>query len=290
MLQYKEYLRPTTIEELFSCIKAADKAYDIVSGGTDLYAKEQERLSPMAIDISRIPALSDISLEDGWVKIGANTPVQQFIENAVLVDQVPLIRHAAIYFADQQIREAATIGGNVANSSPTGDIIPTLTAMDAVIQTLSMEDDQEVRRQISILEFIQGPGRNVLKDGEIVEAILCPVLTGYGLAFKKVGQRRSLCISTVNSAFMVKADPAQKIFEDVRIAFGAIGPVPQRVSDVEKFLVGKEISEEIINEALNLIPADLVKSRSRIEYRRNVVPNFVKAGLMEALAELGIAL
>ena len=112
----------------------------------------------------------------------------------------------------------------------------------------------------------------------MISSITCPVLKEYGCAFKKVGLRRSLCISTASSAFLVKADASKTHFEDVRIAFGAIGPVPRRMMEIEDRLKGEVISKGLIQKM----------SRSRKEYRRNVVKNFTLAGIYEALAEIGI--
>lgn len=290
MIQYKKYYMPDTKEELFKIIEDIDCSFDILSGGTDLYAKEQTPFqgSDAVIDISKIKEFSRIESENERITIGANTCIQQFLEEEELVEKVPILRHAAIYFADQQIREAATIGGNVANSSPSGDMIPPLTALDAVVHTIMKKEDVICRRSIPIIDFITGVGKNVLSEGEVISSVSCPILSGYGCAFKKVGLRRSLCISTASSAFLVKPDETKKYFEDVRIAFGGIGPKPRRLREVEEHLKGKMISKEVIQEVIEYIPEDVVQSRSRKEYRRTVVRNFVLAGLYESLAEVNI--
>ena len=204
------------------------------------------------------------------------------------MENVPILRHAAIYFADEQIREMATVGGNVANSSPSGDTIAPLTALEAVIHTITSKDNKICEKETPITEFITGVGKNLLEKGEVISSITCPVLKEYGCAFKKVGLRRSLCISTASSAFLVKADASKTHFEDVRIAFGAIGPVPRRMMEIEDRLKGEVISKGLIQKMEEYIPEDVVRSRSRKEYRRNVVKNFTLAGIYEALAEIGI--
>lgn len=108
------------------------------------------------------------------------------------------------------------------------------------------------------------------------------------MCIQEVGLRRSLCISTASSAFLVKADASKTHFEDVRIAFGAIGPVPRRMMEIEDRLKGEVISKGLIQKMEEYIPEDVVRSRSRKEYRRNVVKNFTLAGIYEALAEIGI--
>ncbi len=291
MLQYKNYYMPGSEEELFRFMESSEKTFDIISGGTDLYAKEKGpgSYTDTAVDISGIAEFSAIRLNDGSVAMGANTRIQQFLEEQKLIENVPIMRHAAIYFADQQIREIATIGGNLANASPTGDMIPPLMAMDAVIHAVRKEDGRICRREIPVSDFIEGVGKTSLLAGEVIRSVVCPIFKGYGCAFKKVGLRRSLCISTVNSAFLVKADKTNQYFQDVRIAFGGIGPAPTRLKEIENRLKGERISRELILKIAEYIPNDIVQSRSRREYRKIVVRNFLLAGLLESLAEIDIA-
>lgn len=290
MLQYKEYYMPRSIGELFDFMEQKGGAVDIVSGGTDCFAKEKDlsKRHDTAADISKIEEFSGIELQGDVITFGANTRIQQFLNDAALIDGVPILRHAASYFADQQIRELATVGGNLANASPTGDMIPPLLALDAVVHTLMKDGDKMSGRDIPAADFIQGVGRTPLRGGEVIVSVSCPVLRGYGCAFKKVGMRRSLCISTVNAAFLVKADPSGCRFEDVRIAFGGIAPTPTRLKAVEEQLKGGPISRARIQNMIDYLPDDIVRSRSRREYRETVVRNFLVAGLLESLAEINI--
>lgn len=292
MLQYKKYYMPKSKEELFHFIENNDDSFDIISGGTDLFAEERNPFngSDYVIDISSIDDFSEIESKNGFITIGSNTKIQQFLEEPDLIDNVPILRHAASYFADQQIREIATIGGNLANASPCGDMIPPLFAIDATIHTIKKNGEGVYLNDIPIADFIKGVGRTSLSKGEVIHSVTCPILRNYGCAFKKVGIRRSLCISTVNSAFLVKADETNKYFKDVRIVFGGIGPTPTRLKTIEDRLKGNLISRDIIRKMVEYIPDDIVQSRSRIEYRKTVVKNFLLAGLYESLAEINIVL
>ncbi len=292
MLQYRKYSRPESIQELFALMEQNKDSFDLLSGGTDVYAKEagSGKLAECAIDISAIEAFSNISRSGNSITIGANTRVQQFLEDAVLIECVPIVRHAAIYFADQQIREAASVGGNLANASPSGDLIAPMAALDAVVHTLYQDESGIHEKDYRIMEFILSPKKTAMEKRACIASVTCPILSGYGCAFKKVGLRRSLCISTVNSAFLVKPDADSRSFADVRIAFGGIGPTPTRLYECEAYLKGKPICREVIDAAAEFIPADVVRSRSRREYRAIVVRNFFFAGLSEALAETGVEL
>lgn len=292
MLQYKKYYMPRSKEELFTLMEENRNSFEILSGGTDLYAKEKTPFhgKDVVIDISSIKDFSGMELNENSITIGAAARIQQFLEEPEFIENVPILRHAACYFADRQIREMATLGGNLANASPCGDMIPPLLAIDAMIHTVMKNEDGICKRDIPMSGLVQGVGRTSLSEGEVIESVSCPILKEYGCAFKKVGLRRSLCISTVNAAFLVKADKTKKYFEDIRIAFGGIAPTPARFKEIEESLRGELITKEVIHKMVDLIPGDIVRSRSRKEYRRTVVRNFLLAGLYEALAEIDIVL
>ena len=142
------------------------------------------------------------------------------------------------------------------------------------------------RRSMPVAAFIKGPGRTELQPNEIVTAITVPSMLGYGGSFEKVGQRRSLVISTVCAAALVRTDRSGEHFEDVRLALGGIGPVPVRLVDTEAMLKGQKISRQLIADA-SVAPAELVASRTRQEYRREVVRGFVEAAIEDALVACG---
>ncbi len=134
------------------------------------------------------------------------------------------------------------------------------------------------------------PVRNetALEEDEILVALDCEALPGYGGSFEKVGHRRSLVISLVCLAALVKLDRSGRRFEDVRLAIAGIGPCPLRLSAVEQFLRGGEVDAARL-EAAAAMPVDLVRSRTRQDYRRDVVRGFVMRGLINAARRAGVA-
>jgi carbon-monoxide dehydrogenase medium subunit/xanthine dehydrogenase FAD-binding subunit len=238
------------------------------------------------IDLSRVPELSGYEVGDDSIRIGANVTFQQFLEDDVLRQHMPCMPYCAIWFADDQIRQQATLAGNVVNASPAADGTPPLIAMDAEIELVRLEGGKVESRSMPVAEFVTGPGRTVLQPGEIVSAINCRSMDGYGGSFQKVGQRRSLVISAVCAAALVKTDESGERFEDVRLALGGIGPVPVRLSETENLLTGEKITRQIIADA-SVGPADLVASRTRQAYRRAVVRGFVEAAIEDALVACG---
>jgi len=291
MLTCDEYLMPTTLEGALDHWSSAPDGARLVAGATDILPWAREGRAgdvhlPAMIDLSRVDELSGYRIEDGKVRLGANVVYQQFLTDAELIRHLPCMPHCSIWFADDQIREQATLAGNVVNASPAADGTPPLVAMDAEVEIASLENGNVVRRTLAVSDFVHGPGRTDLQPAEIVTAITIPSFEGYGGSFQKVGQRRSLVISAVCAAALVKTDDTGECFEDVRLALGGIGPVPVRLHETEALLKGQKINRQLIADA-SIAPAEYVASRTRQEYRRAVVRGFVEAAIEDALVACG---
>lgn len=297
MLTCDDYQVPETLEGALKAWGTVPAGSRLVAGATDtLPWARQGRAGdiagdihvPALVDVSRIPGLDGWAVAaDGRVRLGANLVFQRFLEDADLGDHLPPMRPCAVWFADDQIRRQATIAGNIVNASPAADGVPPLVALNADVEMARLDGEAVVRRSVPLAQFITGPGRTVLEAGEIVTAITCDSAKGYGGAFEKVGQRRSLVISVACAACAVKPSADGKTFEDVRLALGGVGPAPMRLDDVEAALRGQPITAEAIAMAADM-PVDRVASRTRRDYRREVVRGFVDRALRDALAECGI--
>ncbi len=299
MLTCDSYLVPSGLDEALrlwadACLKGGR----LVAGATDtLPWARQGRAGDVAgdahvltlIDVSKVPELQGYEVRGDRLRLGANLVFQRFLEDEALRRHMPAMPYCAIWFADDQIRQQATLAGNIVNASPAADGTPPLLGMNGTIELAKAGRDGIERRTLALSEFVTGPGRTALAEGEIVTALECDSLLGYGGAFEKVGQRRSLVISTVCAACCVKPSADGRIFEDVRLAMGGIGPVPIRLAEVEAFLRGKPIAAEVIAHAAEL-PTDCVRSRTRQDYRKTVVRGFIERALVDALADAGVSL
>src|SRR6187431_2459399 len=291
MLLCDEYLTPKSLDDAFDLIEAHRGRYCLVAGATDLLPWAREGRAgdvhiPVLIDISRIPELRERSADDKRVRLGAATPIQRLLDDAALGRAMPAMPRCAVWFADDQLREAATIGGNVINASPAADGTPPLFAHDAVLVLARRNDGKTETRRLKIGEFITGPGKTALADDEILTTIECEALPGYGGSFEKVGHRRSLVISTVCLAALVKLDATGRKFEGVRLCIGGIGPVPDRLREVEQFLLSGALTMSRLEQAAEM-PVSLVRSRTRQDYRREVVRGFMLRGLFNAARRAG---
>jgi carbon-monoxide dehydrogenase medium subunit/xanthine dehydrogenase FAD-binding subunit len=291
MLLCDEYLTPGTLDDAFDAMARHHGRCRIVAGATDLLPWAREGRAgdvhvPVLIDIAAIPELTARRVDDRRVRLGAATPIQRFLDDAALARALPCMPHCAVWFADDQIRASATIGGNIVNASPAADGTPGLMAHAAEVELAARRGDKVVRRRLPLDTFVTGPGQTALAPDELLVAVECDALPAHGGSFEKVGHRRSLVISLVCLAAVVKLDPSGRAFEDVRLAIGGIGPVPQRLGEIEAFLRGGPLGPERLQRAAQL-PLDLVQSRTRRAYRREVVHGFVLRSLLQAAKRAG---
>lgn len=288
MLSCRSYLMPKTLAEALALWQGAPEGSRLIAGATDILPWAREGRAgdveiDTLIDVSRVVELSGYQQIGGRIRLGANVVWQDFLTDPVLAGSLPCMAFCSVWFADDQIRQQATLAGNLVNASPAADGTPPVIALNGDIEIARLDGDTVVTRTMPVADFISGPGRTDLKPGEIVVAVTVDALPGYGGSFQKVGQRRSLVISSVCCAAVVKTDPSGKAFEDVRLALGGVGPKPMRLTETEAMLRGKAISDELIELACDG-PVELVASRTRVDYRRSVVRGFVRAAIENALA------
>src|SRR5262245_6122180 len=291
MLICDEYLMPMSLADAFAAMERYRGRCRVVAGCTDILPWAREGRAgdvdiPALIDVSKIPELNERRIDGGRVRIGAATPIQRFLDDGALARALPCLPRCAVWFADDQIRAQATVGGNIVNASPAADATPCLIAHAAGVELAKKSDGNIVRRRMTLDQFVTGPNRTALEDGELLIAIECDSLQGYGGTFEKVGHRRSLVISLVCLAALVKLDAQSERIEDVRLSIAGIGPKPLRLAEVEKFLRGAAISAERLEQAADM-PASFVASRTRQQYRREVVRGFMLRGLINASRSAG---
>jgi xanthine dehydrogenase FAD-binding subunit len=289
MLICDEYLTPGSLAEAFAAMAQNRGRYRVVAGCTDTLPWAREGRAgdveiPVLIDVSKIPELNERSVTERRVRLGAATPIQRFLDDAALQRAMPAMPRCAVWFADDQIRAQATLGGNIVNASPAADAAPCLEAHDAVVELASAKG----KRSMPLSDFILGPGKTALADGELVTGFECDGLAGFGGSFEKVGHRRSLVISIVCLAVLVKLDRDGSTIDDARLAIAGIRPVPRRLREIEDLLRGKPLSGALLEQAADM-PLDLVQSRTRQDYRRDVVRGFLVRGLIAAAKRAGAA-
>lgn len=235
------FFRPANIAE--ACELLAKPNHIAVAGGTDLIVKLRNGLFPNAaalVDIGAMP-FKTIRKEGNRLIIGSGCTMSTVINNPEVNEYFPVLVKAASTVGATQIRNTATLGGNVANASPAGDTIPALFALEAEVMIVG----QNSRRQVAIEEFFTGPGRSVLKAGELIEGFSLPLRKTAG-EFLKLGERRAHAISKINLALSVFNDGKKHY----RIAIGSAAPTVLRCKGAEELLEkAGEINAETLEKA-----------------------------------------
>lgn len=222
-----------------------------IAGGTDLIIQISRKTRDPAhlIALSRIEGLDGITEQDDRVVIGALTTHKTIERHSAFDSPLAAIREAARVVGGHQVRNMATIGGNVANASPAADLLPPLLALDAMLELRTSTS----ARSMALREFLRGPSRTDCRAGEIITTITIPrPPAGSATAFLKAGRRKAMEISIVSVAAALTIDPASGRCRRAAIALGAVAPTAIRVPDAEAVVEGALPGEELFAEAGNV--------------------------------------
>jgi CO/xanthine dehydrogenase FAD-binding subunit len=279
MPEIENYLSPRALDDAIK-VMATDNV-TIVCGGTDLTPQTdtgQRQYAATLMNIRRIAGLSGISQTDNKIRIAALTTVTEIMESELLKELAPVLVEAGDQFASDQIRNAASIGGNLCNASPAGDMSIPLLLLDASVELASWQDNAMKLRLVPLCEFFTAPGRTVKDDSELLTAVVFDQSHDSFVArFRKSGPRPALEISTVSVGIGGRFDNGR--FSEVRVAMGAVAPTPLRTRKVEAALEGKMLNAETIEAALEsaskeVKPIDDI--RASAWYRDHLVKVFTK--------------
>lgn len=269
MSQFK-YISPKTKEEVLQILKQEKSEACLVAGCSNVlpYIKDKIISKKLLLDISGIEELNYIKKSEGKLYIGSGTNISDLINSKIIREECNILYQTAEQFADPIIRNSATIGGNLADASPAADVAPPLLVLDAVLEVESMDE----KREISLKDFFVGPRKTVLHDDEMITSIKIKDNSinknGY---FIKLGLRQAMAISLATVALILEVEKDK--IADVRIAMGSIAPIPLRLIKVERFLQNKKINDELIEEAVKKVRAEVKPIgdvRASAEYRRYV--------------------
>ena len=216
----------TSIDDACAALDADPEAL-VIAGGTDLMVEVNRgtRAVGNVVAVDRVPELQGWSLEgdrSNVLRLGAGTTCADLAEPS-LAKLVPALAQAARTVGSPQIRNAATLGGNLATASPAGDMLPVLAALDAEVELRSSTST----RHLPLDEFVVGVKVNALVPGELITAIRVPVLDG-PQEFLKVGTRNAMVIAVTSLALVV-----DRPGRTVRVALGSVAPVPVRAIEAE---------------------------------------------------------
>ena len=259
----------------------------LVAGGTDLIIQltEGRRAADCLVDITRIPELDRITLEDGMIVLGANVTHRQAAESSLIRERATVLAEACQAVGSLQIRNAGTLGGNVVNAMPAADGSTALLALEAEAEIA----DGTGRMWVPLRDLFVGPGVSRVDSArEMLTAFRFRALSErQGSALERIARRRALALPILICAVVVTLSEAGEDFESARIALGPVAPVPFRASHAEESLRGAPISLETMARAGEIAMQESHPRSSLLraakEYREEVIKVLVRRGLERAV-------
>jgi len=279
MQRITTYLAPRRMDEALQAMAEGDAT--LFCGGTDLAPQTESgvrRYGTTLLNVRRIEGLGGIDTDGGEIRIGATTTVGEIRRNAALGQIAPVLVEAAEHFASEQIRNAASVGGNLCNASPAGDMIPPLLVLGASVELACWRDGAAQTRRVPLESFFVGPGKTVKRPEELLTAVVFDrPAADFRARFRKSGPRPALEISTVSVALGARVEDGR--LADVRVAMGSVAPTPLRARHVEAALEARPLHASTVAAAVaasahDARPIDDV--RASAWYRGHLVRVFVE--------------
>ena len=244
-----DYLEARTLRQAVSMLRRHDGNARIVAGSTDFLVRWRQGVwnPDVVVNIQRVPGLGRITYSPkNGLRLGSLATIQAVEQHPIVRQRYAALAAAAASFAGVQVRNLATVGGNICNASPSGDMLPALLAFDARCRIAGPGGD----RWVDLDQLFEGPGRTVLAADEILAEIRLPApLPNTGSLYIKHSPRSAMDIATVGVASSVAIDRRSGVCSKARIALGAVAPTPLRAYSAEAMLEGQSLTEELIEAA-----------------------------------------
>ncbi len=242
----------------------------VIAGGTDIYVQKGEKLLGFRLKMLNLdPGLKGISRQNGYIRLGALTTFEEFANQSQILEIIPNIRAFMSLVGSRQIRNRATLGGNIVNASPIGDMAILLLALDSVL----VLEDGENRRTVPMTAFYKDYKQLDKTPSEILTEIRVPIPSSTTVIdFEKVAKRKYFDIASVNSA--IRIDCEQGLIRQIGLSVGGVAPIPLFLTQTCQFLIGKEVTVETVKAALPVAQGELSPIsdvRGSAEYKRLLV-------------------
>lgn len=289
ILPHFDYLTAETLEQASDLSATLGPTAKIMAGATDLIIPMKDhaiRPEPeYLIDIKKIKGLDHLEYDEAeGLKVGALTTLRTLEFSPLIKEKYPAVAAAAKSIASTQIRAKGTMAGNICNASPSCDSGPIVVASDARIQIHGKDGDREIKGS----KFFKGVKKTALEPGDIVTGIVFPPLAENQRAvYMKHAVRKAMDLAIVGIAAIITAESG--ICTEARLAAGAVAATPIRLTAAEEYLTGKELTDEVIEEAADIAMkscSPISDIRASKEYRSAMVKVFTKRAIKKALQEI----
>lgn len=281
-----EYAAASTVDEAVSLLAARGPKAKILAGGTDILVQLREgmREADLVLDVKKIPELMEYSFSPKTgLKLGAGTPCYKIYGDEKIAKAYPALADSARIIGGWQIQSRASIGGNLCNSSPAADSIPSLIALDAVCQIAGPSG----RRSVPVAEFCTAPGKNVLGRGEFLISLdFAPPAAHAGSRYLRFVPRNEMDIAVVGVGAWVRLNAKGDTIEAARIGLAAVAPTPLAATEAGDWLAGKPATPETFAEAGKLarkLAKPISDMRGPAEYRVHLVGVMTERALAGAV-------
>lgn len=282
-----DYVIPTDLKEAYAIVKAHGERARYIAGGTDILVRlKQGAVGPEClVSLRRLSELKGISLEDRTLRIGGITTFRELIGSDLVQRELPVLAEASKVLANPQVRNVATLSGNLCNAAPSADSAPPLM----VLETTLLLVGEKGERRVPIGEFFIGPGQTLKAHEEILKEVSVKLPSdGEQVYFMKFG-RTSQDIAIVNGAICMALEKDE--VKSVRIALGAVAPTPIRLIRVEERLLGNRLSKALLDEVQGLAEKEvspISDVRASMEYRRHLSGVMVKRLIQKVTGKMDL--
>jgi carbon-monoxide dehydrogenase medium subunit len=260
----------------------------MMAGGTDLLIRlrDGEIRPDCIIDLKGVSGLTYIEYDDNkGLRIGALSSIADVAKSPKLLSEYAALAEAAASIGSIQIRNKGTIGGNLCNASPSADMAPPLIVMGAKVRIVGKGGE----RVSNLEDFFLGPGRSVLRNGEILTEIKVPKPPPLsGAAYLKLGRRGGMDLAIAGVACLLVMDSKSRC-QRARIAMGAVAPTPLRAKEAEVLMTGEKIGGELVAEVAKKAAEEakpISDVRATANYRREVIEVLVKRAIRESMSRI----
>lgn len=285
-MRFFEYCEPATLDEAVALLRPRSGQASLIAGGTDLMVqmKEHIRQPDRVINIKKIPGMDDFSYDERTgLTLGALVTTRAVETSPVTQEHYASLCRAATDFASIQVRNRATVVGNVCRASPSADTLPPLIADGAILRIYGPKG----RRSTPVERFCLGPGQTMLGAGEIVTHIqIAPPPAHTGKVYIKHGRRAQMELATVGVAVTITIEGAT--CKDIAIVLAAVAPTPLRARAAEALVRGKPITTAAIAavaQAASEEARPIGDVRASAEYRRQMVKVLTRRAIEQAIEE-----
>jgi len=278
-----DYFEPKTVGDALSLLAKYGEQAKVIAGGTDVMVDIKYKEEPgCLVNIKKIPGLGAIQENGGSLRIGPLVTIHEMETNKLVRERLPVLWEACHQFASLQIRNTATIGGNICRASPSGETLAPLLVLEAKGKLAFAEGEKTE----AFASFFQGPGKSSIGSKGLLTEIDVPYpAPGSRGVYLKHAVRGAMDIAMVGVAVLVTPDNAKNNVQDARIGLGAVAPTPIRASKTEALLRGKPLTAALIKQAAAMSASEsspISDQRSSGEYRRWIVDALTRRGLEQS--------